>query len=53
MLFFEVTIVGFGNKCKYDFLKCFLGVAVIVKYLDLFGMRACLDSDDGNRGKWI
>ena len=53
MLVFEETILGFGNKCKYDFLKCFLDVVVIVKYSDLFGMHACLDSDDGNCGKWI
>ena len=49
---FEGTIVRFGNKCKYDFLTCFLDV-VLVKYLEIFRMRACLDSNDDSPGKWI
>ena len=53
VFFFKGTIVGFGNKCKYDFLTCFLDVVVIVKYLELFRIHACLDSDDVRRGRWI
>ena len=53
MFFLEGTIVRFGNKCKNYFFTCFLDVVVLVKYSEIFGMRACHDSDDGIQGMWI